>query len=290
MGDVLGARRREFGAFLRSRREKLTPAEIGLPSGARRRTPGLRREEVAIATGIGTTWYTWLEQGRDVKPSAEVLERLADTLKLSIPEKRHLYIIAGRPLPTCTVPVREAVSPRLLRLIDGFHLQPAQIIGRRWDVLAWNSAATAVFGDYGALPAAERNVVYQTFLNPERSQRMEDWEDIARLVLGHFRMDSARYFDDPGFAGLIETLNVGSPAFREWWPKRDVVRLLSGTKHFHHPTAGRLSFEYTSLSPDDGSDMRILVYQPLDEDDTVGKLGDLLQDMATRRELAATDA
>ena len=119
MGDVLEARRREFGAFLRSRREKLTPAEIGLPSGARRRTPGLRREEVAIATGIGTTWYTWLEQGRDVKPSAEVLERLADTLKLSIPEKRHLYIIAGRPLPTCTVPVREAVSPRLLRLIDG---------------------------------------------------------------------------------------------------------------------------------------------------------------------------
>lgn len=289
MGDVLEARRREFGAFLRSRREKLTPAEIGLPSGTRRRTPGLRREEVAIVTGIGTTWYTWLEQGRDVKPSAEVLERLASTLKLSIPEKRHLYIIAGRPLPNCAVPAREAVSPRLLRLIDGFQLQPAQIIGRRWDILAWNSAATVVFGDYATLPTAERNVVHQTFLNSECSRRMENWEEIAQSVLGHFRMDSARHFDDPGFAGLIETLNAGSPAFREWWPKRDVVRLLSGTKHFHHPTAGRLSFEYTSLSPDDGSDMRMLVYQPLDEDDTPGKLADLLKGIAMRRELAATD-
>lgn len=281
MDDMIEARRREFGAFLRSRREKLHPAEIGLPSSARRRTPGLRREEVAMATGIGTTWYTWLEQGRDVKPSAEVLERLSDTLRLSLPEKRHLYLIAGRPLPSCTVPMQETVDARLRRLIDGFHMQPAQIVGRRWDILAWNDAATAVFGDYGALPLPERNVVYQTFLNPERRQRMEDWEPIARMILGHFRMDSAKHFDDPGFAELIAILNAESEEFRAWWPKRDVVRLLFGTKHFQHPIVGRMSFEYTSLSPDDGSDMRILVYQPLG--DTVDKLAKAIKNMPPRR-------
>src|SRR5882672_660204 len=144
-------RRRELGAFLRSRRERLAPGDVGLPDGARRRTPGLRREEVALLGGVGTTWYSWLEQGREVRPSVETLSALARALRLDPAERHHLYVLAGRPPPDDRARAPEEVGEPLRRMLDSLADQPAYVIGRRWDVLAWNRAAAAVFGDYGAL-------------------------------------------------------------------------------------------------------------------------------------------
>src|SRR3984893_12738946 len=148
---TIEARRRESGDFLRSRRERLAPASVGLPNGFRRRTPGLRREEVALLAGVGTTWYTWLEQGRDVRPSTEVLSALADALRLDSAERRHLFVLNDRPPPEPRPAGPERVGEPLRRMLESLTGQPAYVLGRRWDVLAWNRAAEVLFGDYGKL-------------------------------------------------------------------------------------------------------------------------------------------
>src|SRR5919108_5182229 len=174
------SRRRELGAFLRSRREKLSPSAAGIVAGPRRRTPGLRREEVAMAAGVGTTWYTWLEQGRDVRPSTEVLSALSQALRLDAAEKRHLFILAGRQLPERPANAPEKVDSPLLHVLNSLSMQPAYVVGRRWDVLAWNSAAAAVFGDYGALEGDARNIIHMVFTNPRHRRLLVDWEELAR--------------------------------------------------------------------------------------------------------------
>jgi transcriptional regulator with XRE-family HTH domain len=153
------SRRREFAAFLRSRRERLTPNDVGLPQGFRRRALGLRREEVALLAGVGTTWYTWLEQGRDVRPSAEVLSALARALKLDPTERRHLFLLNDRPPPEALKSGPQVVPEPLIRMLDSMAGQPSYVVGRRWDVLAWNRAAVAVFGDYGRLHGDARNTI-----------------------------------------------------------------------------------------------------------------------------------
>jgi transcriptional regulator with XRE-family HTH domain len=272
--DIL--RQRELGAFLRSRRARLTPAEVGLAAGLRRRTPGLRREEVAMVAGVGTTWYTWLEQGRDVKPSNEVLVALGEALKLDAAEKRHLFTLAGRAPPSPRPTSPERVESPLLHTLSSLALQPAYVMGRRWDVLAWNRAAAAVFGDYGALEGDARNIMHLVFVNRAHRELLVDWEELARLSLGRFRAESARYVGDPDFERLIALLTDTSPEFRAWWPERDVHRQLSGVKNIRHPTAGLLAFEHMSFSIDDGSDMKLLVYTPLPAGDTTAKLRGLL--------------
>ena len=269
-------RKRELGAFLRSRRERLAPADIGLPPGLRRRTPGLRREEVAMAAGVGTTWYTWLEQGRDVRPSSEVLTALGEALKLDSAEKRHMFILAGRPAPDSRPPTPEQADAPLLHTLASLALQPAYVMGRRWDVLAWNPAAAAIFGDYGALEGDARNVMHLIFTNERHRALLVAWEELARAALGLFRADSARYIGDPDFERLIAALTAASPEFRAWWPQRDVLRRLFGVKKIRHPQAGAMAFEHMSFSIDDGSDMKLIVYTPLAEDDSVAKLKALL--------------
>lgn len=274
---ILETRRREFGAFLRSRREKLTPAGVGLPEGFRRRTPGLRREEVALLAGVGTTWYTWLEQGRDVRASAEVLSALADALQLDPAERRHLFTLSDR--PSAEVPSRgpEDVTDALRRMLASLTGQPAYILGRRWDVLAWNAAAVALFGDYGLLQGDARNSVHRVFTDPAHRQLLVDWESVAANSLAMFRADSARYAGDPDFERLIATLTVASPEFRAWWPRQDVLRPLTGHKRLRHPEDGLMTFEYTALAVMDRPDMKLVVYTPLDEDGTSGKLKELLR-------------
>ena len=278
-------RKRELGAFLRSRRERLTPAEVGLPEGARRRTPGLRREELAMLAGVGATWCTWLEQGRDVKPSNEVLAALADALRLDPAERRHLYILAGRAPPNPRPTSIERVEAPLRHTLASLSTQPAYVMGRRSDVLAWNPAAAAVFGDYGALQGDARNIMHLLFTDPSHRRLLVDWETLARVALGRFRAESARYIGDPDFERLIARLDAESPEFRAWWPQRDVTRQLSGVKKIRHPKAGAMTFEHMSLSIDDGSDMKLIVYTPLAEDDTVAKMTALLgaAAKATRR-------
>ena len=273
-------RKRELGAFQRSRRERLDPADIGLSPGMRRRTPGLRREEVAMVAGVGTTWYTWLEQGRDVRPSNEVLVALGEALKLDAAEKRHLFILAGRPAPNPRPNSPEQVDAPLLHTLASLASQPAYVIGRRWDVLAWNPAAAAIFGDYGLLDGDARNSIHLVFTDRRHRALLVDWEEVARAALGLFRAESAKYIGDPDFERLIAALTAASPEFRAWWPRRDVLRRLSGVKKIRHPVAGAMAFEHMTLSIDDGSDMKLIVYTPLAQEDSVAKMARLLEDSA----------
>jgi transcriptional regulator with XRE-family HTH domain len=277
------SRRRELGAFLRSRREKLSPSASGISAGQRRRTPGLRREEVAMIAGVGTTWYTWLEQGRDVRPSAEVLAALCGALRLDAAEKRHLFTLAGRKQPERRRIVPEKVDGPLLHMLQSLVLQPAYVVGPRWDVLAWNPAAVAIFGDYSLLEGDGRNIIHTMFADPDRRHLLVDWEELARAALATFRAGSAKYVGDPDFERLIALMMRLSPEFREWWPQRDVVNRLSGVKHLRHPAAGPMAFEHMSLSIDDGSDMRLVVYTPLAEQNSIAKLEKLLDALPVRR-------
>ena len=271
------ARRRQSGEFLRSRRARLSPSDVGLPDGFRRRTPGLRREEVALLAGVGSTWYTWLEQGRDVRPSAEVLSALADALRLNASERRHLFVLNDRspPEPRPTGP--EQVEEPVLRMLESLTSQPAYVLGRRWDVLAWNRAAELLFGDYGKLTGDERNIMHLVFANKAHRKLLIDWHEVASIALAMFRADSARYAGDSDFERLIAGLKCVSPEFRELWTRQDVLRPLSSHKRIKHPVAGRMTFEYTSLQVIGQADMKLVVYTALDTDQTVEKLGALLR-------------
>ncbi len=274
--DTLEARRREFAAFLRTRRERMAPGEVGLPEGFRRRTPGLRREELAMLAGVGTTWYTWLEQGRDVRPSPQVLNALANALKLDEAERQHLFALGSRGIspPPSTVP--ESVDEPLKRMLANLTHQPAYVLGRRWDVLAWNRAAVKLFGDYATLARDERNIMHRLFADPAHRRLLVEWEAVARVSLAMFRADSARFAGDPDFERLIALLKAESKDFRDWWPRHEVVTPLSGIKRIDHPATGRMSFEYTGLSLARQPDIKLIVYTPLDEDDTNRKLAELL--------------
>ena len=231
-----------------------------------------------MIAGVGTTWYTWLEQGRDVKPSAEVLAALADALRLDAAERRHLFMLAGRAPPNARPNSAERVDAPLRHTLASLSIQPAYVMGRRWDVLAWNPAAGAVFGDYGLLRGDARNIMHLLFTDPAHRRLLVDWEDLARVALGRFRAESPRYIGDPDFERLIARLDAASPEFRAWWPARDVIRQLSGVKKIRHPVAGAMTFEHMSLSIDDGSDMKLIIYTPLAENDTVAKMTALLED------------
>jgi transcriptional regulator with XRE-family HTH domain len=270
-------RRREFAAFLRSRRERLTPADVGLAEGFRRRTPGLRREEVALLAGVGATWYTWLEQGRDVRPSPEVLSALARALKLDSAERRHLFLLCDRPPPEMRTPGPETVPASLLRMLDSMRVQPAYVLGRRWDLLAWNRAAVALFGDYDRLDGDRRNIMHMVFADPDHRRLLVDWDELARTVLAMFRSDSARYTGDADFERLIARLRAASPEFRDWWDKHEVLRPITGHKRIDHPIGGRMVFEYTSLAIADPPDMKLVVYTPLEQEQTCEKLEQLLK-------------
>lgn len=260
--DILDARRRAFGAFLRSRRARLTPSAAGLPNGARRRTPGLRREEVALLAGVGATWYTWLEQGRDVRPSSEVLGALAEALRLDPTERRHLFVLADRPYPEPRAAGPEEVPEALIRMLQGMTGQPAYVLGRRWDLLAWNDAAVKAFGDFGRVDGDARNLIHLMFTDPAHRARIADWDELAPLSLAMFRTDSAGYPGDPDFARLIGVLLEKSPEFRDWWPRQDVLRRPSTVKRIHLPSGEILSFEYMSLEVAERPGMRLVVCTP----------------------------
>ncbi len=252
-------RRRTLANFLRERRERLTPADVGLPPGLRRRTPGLRREEVAQLANVGASWYAWLEQGRDIHPSAQVLESLAQALKLTPNERRHLFVLAGQSPPPHVS--QESVSPALRQMLDELDPAPACVIGRRYDYLAWNKAAEAIYDIAATSSPYGRNMVWRLFTNPAQRERPH-WEQLARATLAEFRAAYARYPGDRYFEELIEALKEISPEFRRWWPHHDVRSTLDGHKTMEHPTLGRLEFEHINLQVLSEPDIRIAVYMP----------------------------
>jgi transcriptional regulator with XRE-family HTH domain len=270
-------RRAELADFLRTRREALRPADVGLPAGGRRRTPGLRREEVAQLAGVGTTWYTWLEQGRDVRASVSVLDALATALDLTPVEHAHL-IELGRGeevTPPCRPP--ERLDPSFQRLIENLGLNPASIIGRRWDLLAWNRAYAAVFGDPAAQPDGWRNTLWALFTDPGRRKLMTDWEDGARRAVARFRADHARHVGEPSFEALIAALNQASPEFRELWQRHEVATSGVGRKVLKHPVVGKLVFEHAVFKLEETPERRLVLYSSLPIADTPRKLETLLQ-------------
>ena len=270
------ARRREAGAFLRSRRGRLAPAEVGLPEGFRRRTPGLRREEVAILAGVGTTWYTWLEQGREIQPSNEVLSALAKALQLDPAERHHLFSLYDRPTQELRLADEEQVAEPLRHMVDGLSGQPAFVLGWRWDILTWNTAAEVVIGPYAGLGGGKPNVLELLFSEPAR-ELFVDWEIVARGALATFRADCAQHIGDPDFEGLVARLTRVSPEFSKWWPQRDVAPRLAGRKRLNHPTAGEMHFDFSMLAVGDPPGMKLFVFTAVDEDDTPRKLSRLLE-------------
>ncbi len=266
-------RRQALADFLRKRRTQLSPIEVGLPPGLRRRTPGLRREEVAQLANIGTSWYVWLEQGRDVHPSAQVLESLVQALKLTPNERRHLFVLAGQALPAHTFPTEECVSPVMQQVLDNLDPTPAYVMGRRWDYLAWNKGAEVVFDinhpsfTHDIYP---RNLVWRLFTSPLARKRYPNWEDVAQGVLTEFHTANARYPGDSWFEELIRDLKHISPEFCQWWPQHEASSTMDGHKLIEHPLLGRLEFEHTTLQVPSDPDIRVMIYIP--EDATRTKL------------------
>ncbi|MBE9098227.1 helix-turn-helix transcriptional regulator [Vacuolonema iberomarrocanum] len=265
----------EFSSFLKSRRSRISPKQVGLPEGVRRRTPGLRREEVAQLAGIGVTWYTWIEQGRDVQVSVQVLEGIARALKLNLDERKHLFLLANQPPPPDSISHQEMVDSLLIQALERFGANPAYITGQRWDLLAWNQAACAVFGDFEALPIQERNILWFVFMNENLRQILVDWESHARLVLAQFRISYSRFVGDPWFVELIHNLEVVSPEFRLWWAEQNILGRTDGRKEINHPLVGQLRLNYVVFKVADNPNLEVVMYLPLPESDTALKLQQL---------------
>jgi transcriptional regulator with XRE-family HTH domain len=255
-------RRQALADFLRRRRARLSPGEVGLPPGLRRRTPGLRREEVAQLANIGTSWYVWLEQGRDVHPSVSVLESLAQALKLTLNERRHLFLLAGQPPPTHPFPSQEQVSPALQRVISDLDPNPAFAMGRRWDYLAWNKAAECVFAIAQPAPPYSENAIWRLFTSPTARACYPHWEHLARGVLAEFHTTSTLYPGDAWFEELIEDLKEASPEFCQWWSHQDAPGSIGGHKVMEHLTLGHLEFEHILLQMPSDPEVRILICTP----------------------------
>jgi transcriptional regulator with XRE-family HTH domain len=271
-------RREALADFLRTRRAALQPEDVGLRGGGRRRTPGLRREEVAQLAGMGATWYTWLEQGRDVRASLDVLEALSRALRLNQAERNHLILLGrGESAPPCRNPA-ERVSPTLRRLIENLGPNPAFILGRRWDYLAWNDAGVALLGDLGAIPRAARNHAWLTFTDPARREMFTDWERSSRVLVAKFRADSARHIGDPEFESLILALRNSSPDFSRAWERHEVSQSGGGRKELRHPRAGVMCFSHAVFHPAERLEQRLILYTPLPEHDTAEKLAALMSE------------
>jgi transcriptional regulator with XRE-family HTH domain len=251
-----------LAAFLKDRRTRLDPAAFGF--SGRRRTPGLRREEVAQRSNISSTWYTWLEQGRGGAPSADVLDRIATGLMLTDIEREHLFILAlGRP-PELRYKPTLGVTPRLQRLLDSLDACPAFIKTATWDVVAWNRAAAIVLTDYGKLPVDQRNILRLVFCNPAIRAKQNDWEGMARFLVGAFRVDAARAGAVAEVTDLVDELCLKSPEFAKFWKENDVYAPSDGVKHLQHPDLGTFEMEYSAFAIDGRPDLGLLVYNPLD--------------------------
>ncbi len=255
----------ELGAFIRSRRDNLSPEEIGIThvTGRRsRRTKGLRREEVAALAGISVDWYTLIEQGH-AKPSVQVLDQLADTLRFTPEERIHLYHLAGLVWPRALLPTAEQVPPALLRVLDYLHPCPAYVLGRCWDLLRWNQAAAVVFATLLQVADAERNLLYQVFTNPEVQRQMLIWEETAHQMTRQFRRDYGQHVGDPAFVRLIDELEHASSQFTDWWQTQAIEAPTAIRQELAHPHLGRLLLEQTTYATLDAAGLRLVLQVPL---------------------------
>lgn len=255
-------RRAELSEFLRSRRARLKPEDVGLPDfGRHRRVPGLRREELAQLAGVSVAYYTRLEQGNGRNVSAEVLDSIARALRLSDAEHAHLtHLAKGKQHKKKASARAQQVRVPLRQLLDVLDGVPAYVVGRRSEILAWNRMAAALFGDWGELPAAERNWARLVFLKPEYRELFVDWQQKAIDIVCALRMDAGCYPDDPRLSALVGELSVKSPDFRRLWATHDVKEQSHGVKRLRHPLVGELSLNFESFRMTDDSDQSLVTY------------------------------
>ncbi|MEV0084677.1 helix-turn-helix transcriptional regulator [Saccharopolyspora sp. NPDC050642] len=264
-------RRRALADFLRSRRDRLTPAEVGLPAGPRRRAPGLRREEIAQLSGVSVTWYTWLEQARDISVSRQVLESLARELRLSSAERRHLFALADA-APPDEIADGAGVPAALQRMVDALDPNPAYLLDANWDLVAWNRAEAALIGE-----PADRNLIRLVFTEPRIRALLADWPGQARNLLAQYRADVASRLGEPSIEALIAELRRTSPEFDRWWADQDIAEFSSNRRVFDHPRVGRLTFDYAKLSTMDATGTKLFACMPADQT-TAEKLPQLIKE------------
>jgi transcriptional regulator with XRE-family HTH domain len=261
------AGRRALGAFIRSRRERLSPASAGIHNPSRRRTPGLRREEVAAISGVSQSWYTWLEQGRDIKVSRQILSALAHALQLSEPEQQHLFRLAGELPPakdesgTCPQPDQQLQS-----MLDALDPNPAFLLDQHWDILGWNSSEAALLTDYSELPAARRNMLWLLFGWPPARELMVDWDRQASPVLAQFRMVAEEHPHDRRFAEIVEELHRHVADFPTWWGRHEVADYRTVVKRYDHPSAGPITLRQSKLIIADDPRIHLVARLPADTD------------------------
>jgi transcriptional regulator with XRE-family HTH domain len=254
--------RRLLGAFLRTHRERLSPQAAGLAAGARRRTPGLRREEAAQLAGVSVTWYTWLEQGRDVSASPQALARVAESLQLTRAERAYLFEVAGRRDPAAPT-AAAAAPPGLAEAVARFD-GPAYGLDRCWNAVCWNPAAERLFD--GWLGGPERNLVRWVFRDAGARRLIVDWPDRARRVLAEFRADFSRSLSDPQMRRLVETLRAEGETFAAFWDEQAVLAREGGMRRFDHPREGPVAFEQFTFQPADRPDCKLVLLAPRSSD------------------------
>jgi transcriptional regulator with XRE-family HTH domain len=265
--------RAELAAFLRARREAVTPEQVKLPRGRGRRTPGLRREEVALLAGVSVTWYTWLEQGRRINASTDVLRSIGRALRLDDAGQEHLVSLA-QPVsvngPAIATP--DEVPSALRRLIEAFEPAPAYVLGPHWEFAAWNAAEARLYPPIEQLDGIERNLIWVLFAHAGVRSLIVDWDIHARQALAEFRAATIAVRHDPTTTELVGRLAEISAEFRAWWPEHDVARFETRLRRFDHPRAGMLTFEYQQLTPAEWPSLRVVVQLSVPGDDSARRL------------------
>jgi transcriptional regulator with XRE-family HTH domain len=259
----MDTRRKELGEFLTAMRQRGTPEEYGFPSGARRRTQGLRREEVAQLAGISATWYTWIEQGREVNVSADALERLATALKLSKSERTYLFDMADKRDPNAHMLETDTAPVTLVEMLNNIQI-PAYILGRTWDVLAWNAPASELFVDWldKTEPDMRPNLLRFVFLHFNAKQFVVDWEMRARRLVAEFRADCRSRLEEPELKKLVLELSQASADFERFWKQHDVLERQGGQRTFNHPTLGLISYSQVTLRPVEQEQLKLVLLHP----------------------------
>jgi transcriptional regulator with XRE-family HTH domain len=264
-------RRDELRAFLRSRRARLSPADVGLPdNGGRRRTPGLRREELAALAGVGVSWYTWLEQGREINPSPEVLDALALALRLDPAERRTLFALARTELPLADDVAgtdRDQLGDieQLIALVNSMHPHPAYLLGPMTKILAWNRTASVVLGSPDHLAPDKRYLLWWLLVDPGQGGMTDQREQTARNTLARFRAEYARHAGEHEYEEFVAQLREQSPLFRDWWTEHEVIDAQRGTKVMRHPVLGTLRLHHSQTVPTGQPELRLAIYAPADD-------------------------
>jgi transcriptional regulator with XRE-family HTH domain len=258
-------RRSELAAFLRSRRERITPEDVGLPGGQRRRTAGLRREEVAQLAGVGVTWYTWLEQGRPIRVSVQVLEAVARTLRFDAVERQHLFRLAEVPDAVAPDGGGQLLRPEIRAILDGLSLMPASVVTERFDILAWNAAYTVLFPHIADIAPRDRNTLLYCFNRTACCSAIENRTDQRAALVAQLRAAYGHHIGDPAWTGFIRRMGAASSEFAAMWATQDVAQPAYHAKVFRHPLYPRLEMTSTSFAVQAAPGTRMVVYTPADD-------------------------